>query len=704
MVKPKIVFKELGLQNFGPFVKYQSFEFSRDPDKNVTLIKGGNNTGKTSLFQGLIWTLLPETNEELRENEMTHLRSLETINVINIETIKNTKIGDEIIVKGVVEFTYITGSKNTIDYFITRTRKYRKKKDFDPINYSENYNSEVLEYVPNSDSTVVTKNGKNLSDINDYFKIINNFIPPAIRTFVFIHGEGMTRILSIENVAKLRDSVLSISDYDRINSLHSYLEACKEYFEKERKKLNTGNNWLTGKEAEIEAEKAKLKTAEGNLAINQGKLANYENEYLKTQDELDKLGKAQQLAKDYNDLKDDLKKEEKKKKELTKDRKNILMEYVPILYIESAIKLCREDIQRKRELGIIPGSLIPKEILKLILKNPNQCLCTTPWTKTMKDAVNKLIKDSYSTEVIAEVNKFEAHLDYMEENLTKGKIEIIKIEDKYTEKFEDIRKLNQKIENIERRLTPEQRESSWYKRIKDLNTKKDKFYKRMAIMEERIEKLEKEIEDINSLINDLEKEYTDYEKSLAKKAGGKDADYYLDICNQLEIYDQIGLGVLQNLEGKIREATRKETEKILINLVKNPTDWDSISINKKGKGWEINANHQGFQIVNLAGGMTNVLGLSFIFALSSILGVELPLIFDSPLVYLDEEVRELVCEKLPEIFKGRQIAFFVKNTEMTGVMDDKGKVKDLYPVLQKYIDLEYEIINPTEVNATIQKV
>lgn len=702
--KPKIIIKELGLENFGPYSNYESLKFSMDPVKNVTLIKGGNNAGKTNLFQALLWILFPGLNEQIKKKEMQYLRSQDTINVVNIDSIKNTNIGQDIHLKGVIEFIYQTSSKNRTDYVITRTRKYKKIKDFDTTTLTENNNSEVLEYIPNSDNFVVTKNGKKITDINEYYRIINDFFPPAIRTFVFIHGEGMTRILSIENVAKLRDSVLSISDFDRIESLHSYLEACKSYFDGQRKKLNKGDQELEKREKRINDCKKLLDDDEENLIKNEEKFATHEKKYLEVKDELDKLGRIEQLAKNYNEIKDQINDQNQSLNDLKKEREDILMENVPLLFLEDAIKLCRENLKRKRELGIIPGRLIPKEALEVILKNPSICVCETPWTKSMKDAIQKLISDSHSSNTITEVNKFEGNLQVMEENLTKGKKDIIKIEGKYTDKLEEIDLLKKKIENLDRLLSPEQKSSQWYKEIQALNDKRDKYHRRMAMVEERINSLKSSIKEKKEKVEELENAYTDYEHSHKKKMGGKDSDYYLDICNYVEILDKVGADILNNLERRIREATRNETEKILKKLVKNPRDWDSINIKSRGTGWEINANHQGKQIINLAGGMTNILGLSFIFALSKILGVDLPLIFDSPLVYLDEEVRELVCDKLPPIFEGRQIIFFVKNTELTGTMDSDGNLKDLYPTLRNHIENEFEINNPTEINASIKKI
>ena len=136
----------------------------------------------------------------------------------------------------------------------------------------------------------------------------------------------------------------------------------------------------------------------------------------------------------------------------------------------------------------------------------------------------------------------------------------------------------------------------------------------------------------------------------------------------------------------------------------DPDEWQEITIVDKGSGWEINAKFQDTIVKNTSTGMTNVLGLSFIFALSHILGVDLPLIFDSPLGNLDSETRELIVENLPPIFKGRQIIFFEKKANFTVSKEESDEIIKLYPILKKYIDYEYQVTNPNKINSQIKEI
>ncbi|KKL11448.1 hypothetical protein LCGC14_2545750, partial [marine sediment metagenome] len=87
----------------------------------------------------------------------------------------------------------------------------------------------------------------------------------------------------------------------------------------------------------------------------------------------------------------------------------------------------------------------------------------------------------------------------------------------------------------------------------------------------------------------------------------------------------------------------------------------------------------------------------------NILGVDLPLIFDSPFGNLDAETRELISEQLPPIFKGRQIIFLEKRVNLIGSRIEDGNLRELYPRLKKFIDYEFHLKNPTFINAQIKE-
>jgi len=709
--KPKIIFEKIGLENFGSFYEYREIKFSTDADKNVTLITGEIGSGKTTLLQLFWWVLFPEEKEKKKAEEIKYFRSKEVIDIVNNLAIKNTSIGDIITIKGYIRFKWISPLSNSVQYEITRERSYKKTDNFDEEDIDK---KKVIQYVRNSDKITVERNGL-IIRYSDYFRLINEIFPPAIRNFAFIHGEGMTRILSIENVGELKNSVLTISDHPKIKGLELYIKACQTYFDKKRKNWNKDNAKLQKKSKEFDDEKEKLENLIKNHDENEELLNNYYDHISEIETELGELKINQERIKDYNLLRENISKLKDRKygkkgrkgklqKGLIKEREEKLVRYAPLLYLEEAIDLCLSDIQEKREIGLIPGVNVPKQYLNMILNREDGCVCGTSWDEDMKSELVRLISISQDNEIFEVLNRFEGYLKEQKKRVKEGRNEISSIQSELWDLNDEMKEKEEKMLRFERTLSDDEKEQDSFKKIQELDEKKDKLNQKYGKVEDKIEKLKKDIETQKELVTNLKSNYDKLETEKTKKRGGRDAFYYKNIYERLEETEKLRKTLTTVIGDRIREETRDETDYILVQLVKDPDEWQNIMIIDKGSGWEINAKFQGTIVKNTSTGMTNILGLSFIFALSHILGVDLPLIFDSPLGNLDGNTRELVAENLPPIFKGRQIVIFEKKTNFTFSKEDSDEIVTVYPILKKYINYEYLLTNPTKLNSQIREI
>jgi len=710
--KPKIIFEKMGFENFGPFYDYKEIQFSKDNVKNVTLISGEIGSGKTSIFQLFWWVLFPEEHEKDKKSEIKFLRTKEIINVVNEFAIKQSRINDIITMKGLIEFTWISSSGNSVTYNVSRERSYKKIKDLDNSDLStdkEVKKDEILEFIQNSDKVLITKGG-NPIDFSEYDQLIKEMFPKAIRNFAFIHGEGMTRILSIGNVGQLKKSVLAISDYPKIMGLKLYLDAAKDYFGKKRKDCFRDDKSLMQKADQIEKARKNLKKLSNDLIEKQNQQQQYNDKILEIDNEWGLLNQNRDYIENYKKILDELnnlrirkfgRKGKKRVKGLIEERSEKLRRYAPVIYLENEINLCLLDIREKRQLGIIPGTSIPERYLKIIVSRHDSCICETPWNHKMHKTINELIKTAKKHTYFETINKFEAHLERYSQTVIEGKRELYRIQKELLDVNDDIHRIKEEKSRYERTLTEEQKTEDSFKKLSILHKDRDHYNKQLGQIEERIKQIENKIEDEEKHIRDLDIEYSKLETEKGKKKGEKDVLYYKNIYAKLNDVDDLRKKLAEIIGDRIREETRTETEHILIQLIKNPDQWKNVTITNKSAGWEINAKFGDTIITNISTGMTNILGLSFIFALSNILGVDLPLIFDSPFGNLDAETRELISENLPPIFKGRQIIFLEKKVNLTGSRNEDGSLRELYSELKKFIDYEYHLQNQTFINAQI---
>ena len=391
----------------------------------------------------------------------------------------------------------------------------------------------------------------------------------------------------------------------------------------------------------------------------------------------------------------------KRVKGLIEERSEKLRRYAPVIYLENEINLCLLDIREKRQLGIIPGTSIPERYLKIIESRHDSCICETPWNHKMHKVINELIKTAKKHTYFETINKFEAHLERYNQSVIEGKRELYRIQKELLDVNDDIHRINEERSRYERTLTEEQKTEDSFKKISILHKDRDHYNKQLGQIEERIKQIENKIEDEEKHIKDLDIQYNKLETEKSRKKGEKDVLYYKNIYVKLNDVDDLRKKLAEIIGDRIREETRTETERILIQLIKNPDQWKNVTITNKSTGWEINAKFGDTIITNISTGMTNILGLSFIFALSNILGVDLPLIFDSPFGNLDAETREIISKNLPPIFKGRQIIFLEKKVNLTGSRNEDGSLRELYSELKKFIDYEYHLQNQTFINAQI---
>ncbi|MFD1928856.1 AAA family ATPase [Sporosarcina siberiensis] len=118
-----MLIKKIEIVNFRQFKGLQSIEFSKDPDKNITLILGDNTSGKTTLLQAFLWCFYGKVNFKLRdallnqtikEEMVFHSKAMETMSVT-------------------IELTH-----QDLEYIITRTLKHHlRNKDVKTDNFSE---------------------------------------------------------------------------------------------------------------------------------------------------------------------------------------------------------------------------------------------------------------------------------------------------------------------------------------------------------------------------------------------------------------------------------------------------------------------------------------------------------------------------------------------------------------------------------------
>ncbi|MHA1764748.1 MAG: AAA family ATPase [Promethearchaeota archaeon] len=690
---PKIQFNSLTINNFGPYKGKKIIEFSNDPKHNVILFLGDQGAGKTTIFQLIWWILFPKFKEFEKRDELIFLRTHEIKNAVNKLTIKESKEGDNIKVGGTLELSIYDSSGNRTDYEVSRLINFIKK--YDGVYYKNRT-------IGNSEEIQVYKNSQIIPNYSEFYSnIIEEIFPELVRDFIFIFGEGLTRILSIENVGKIRDYALGISDYPRIVGLIDFLNSCEEYFRKKRSEIHRDNKKLS----EIQNEENKLRKnkieKEQSLKDMIDKLKNLREKRIELNNELTQIQGKKDFVKNYNENKKKIEKLREKRKEIIKKRETCLLDNLPYIYLEESMKLILQDIREKRKKGIIPER-ISKELIETILKRPESCICGTKWTKEMKKNLNDMIKDSPDSLIDELIIKFESEIESKLRNMKKFKKELIDSQKDLININSELGELEGNQKELKLKLTEDERKEDWYQKLTEIEEQVSNCDRLIGRYEEKIQHIK---EELNKLDKEIEEKESTYKKQETESSKHSSETLYSEYLEYIKVLKEIIEDIKLIVSEKIRTRTEIETLNTLKKIARDPENWKKVIITDEETGWITKAiTKNNSVIMNISTGQANIVGLSFIFALSNVVGIDLPLIIDSPFINIDLRTREQVIKNLPKIYEGRQLIFFVKDTEFLGPLDHETNTnKNLMPQIEKYLGLKYLISNATNDNAEIRR-
>lgn len=215
---------------------YQShkIELSVDDKKNVTVIKGDNGTGKTTLLSAFSWAFYGVVEDPLVVEKMLNKRRLCEMNVGDIEN-AGVKVS-------------INDSGHT--YLISRYQKFKKIAENESVK------------VGDPDFSVIDISNPSMPITDKTF--FEGIIPRDLKGFFFFDGERIDRLAKIDGRAEIRKAILDILG---LTTLEKIEEATSEIQSEYNKKIKNAAKSQTLKtlrqefedtEAAIKADKEKL--------------------------------------------------------------------------------------------------------------------------------------------------------------------------------------------------------------------------------------------------------------------------------------------------------------------------------------------------------------------------------------------------------------------------------------------------------------
>ena len=641
------------LENYRQY-KDEKIEFPLLENQNLMVIQGVNGAGKTNLLNAITWCLYGK-EKHLEEK-------YEGFPLVNKITLNELEPGKKCNVGVLIQMKDEEGKK----IIIGRSLKFQKLKDGEMITARDPLSS-------SSDGAtfrMIQQIKRDMVDVKDPEYVLNRLIPESIEEYFFFDGEKLNDYFRATSGEKIREAVFKISQLGLLENAIEHLENKKKDFVGRAGKLDSKAEEI--REALNESEKLlkEYKKELNSLKERKEEAQKKEDEYsekLRTSS----IPNVRELEKERIEIEEELGKSEERIEELEKEKFDYLIKIAPSIFAYDPITKTKEMIGRGKEAGDIPPDY-KKNFLEKLLRE-GECICGTDISKEneCRKNIEKLLRECDDiSNISGELTEGYANLrsiiddlkDFRKKQISYGK-RIKELEEDRKRKSERLKKISEKIRGIDFEQI-----KRWEYKLTEYKEIKNNLVEQIAERKYYIEQEEKKIDKLNRL----------FDEELRKEERHKKLRKVLAFCDK-------SLYALKKIKNEIMEDVRKEieekTKSQFLDLIWKKETYKDVRIDEK---YHISVvDRYGMEgIGTLSAGERQALALSFIAALNSVSGFNVPIIIDTPLGRMSKEPKKNIASNLPNYFKGKQVTLLVTEEEYTPEVRDK---------LSKRVGKEYVI-------------
>ncbi|WP_405316005.1 AAA family ATPase [Methanobrevibacter sp.] len=650
--------EKVELTNFRRFYGFHKVSLDFNDEKNVTIFSADNNSGKSTFVNALTWCLY---GDELHDSKD---RSEPYINTVILEEAEEAENNPTAKVSVLIKFYEFDEKGNKKFYEITRELTYEKWGDAD---WMEQPHDHVIFEDPL---------GKTVEDDHAELKI-NELIPRDMFRYFFFNGPKMRKYFDYDSDFNLQESIDNISQLDLIGDVSDKLKGVSSKLKTDRtKNKHDDSSEILQKIDKTQSDLMQCKENKKQLKKDQEKALKKKLEYEQKLEDI-KAKEVKKLLKDRSKYETDKKTINADIKKNKLQYEKLILELFPICALFDPIYNSYIAIEKSIEKDAIPEN-IRNQLLEYI-KDKGQCICGADLKEHPEciDEIEQGLKaeDKLNSDFRDEVDEFEKILKKLKK--------IPKIE----EISEEINSKDEHLELIQSKLN---------KISQDLmNADEDKvreyevFYNQFKDdYENYSDELEDEIVRIDNLTNNLTSLQKKYDQIEDLDEKSVIINRKIEFCNKLS-------GVVLDLEDEVRnhikEKVNRKTKNQFISI--KGDEYSDVLLDDEYNVTVIEKNGNDRNTDDISDGIENLLALSFIMALHSINGFDLPLIIDAPFEKLDNTQRLNFIDNLHSFTKDRQVVFLFTDSQYTPEV--RANMKNI--VLD-----EYELIK-TENKKTIIK-
>jgi DNA sulfur modification protein DndD len=630
------------MRNFRQY-RDAKIEFAHSPDRNFTIVEGVMGAGKTNILNALTWCLF---GIELHiDKKYTGLP------IVNTTALNEDKGTSELIVE--VQFIQSDGKRIRV----TRTGHFKEDK------------GNLKTIVSPHDLCIMRETGREwVGPIygDDAQYIVDSLIPPSIEEYFFFDGERMDDYFKKNTGKDIKDAVFKISQLQLCESMIDHLAARKTEYLRQARGLSPK---AQEKKEMIETLERSQKSDKTRLEELQTKLAEAERLEMEFSEKLrnSSLERIQTLEEQRVSLEKDLNRIKEEIEDYESSRIKTLHRNMPTIFAYEALLKTKILIEGRKEAGMIPPPVKTVFIESLLKKG--KCICGSDITKkdeyssVRRKKVEALLEQSELSELSNDLINCNVLIQEMIDQAPAFSDEIIDIGRKLKEAQTTKEEKNDDITKISAEIAQSNSEN-----IKLWGKERDKQTGEKTNLSVEIGILKRNMERRGNLIRMHTGEFN---RELAKEKKHDSLRRLMDFCDEgMKTAQSVRDSIMRN----VKEEVAKKTSQQFLALIWKKETYEGVNIDDN---YNISVPHVSGReaLGTLSAGERQVCALSFMAALNSISGFDVPIVIDTPLARISTGPTKNIAENLPRYLAGKQVTLLVTDKEYTpDVRDALSKV------------------------------
>ena len=657
----------IALKNFFRYYGTQTIVFSKETNKNVTVIRGENGTGKTTLLNAFYYVMYGDVMEPLKIDNMLNLRAAEEL-----------KEGETISASVGMEF-----EERNERYLVNREEKFEKingKIIHDKHKYIEIYRIDSI-----------TGNAEKEDD-----DFIEKIIPKRLRSFFFFDGERINKLAQVDGKEEIKKAILDILGVTMLDNMSKDLEQIKSEYTKELSKFSDA-------EGQEIADRLDGYRIEKNICSEKLEKENVKNEERAKERANNYLSQCnseviREKRTQIEEIESNIARNKKSILNVNSDIKTLISSKLKVKLMSPYFEEILKVLDDKREKGQLPSN-IKTQFLDDLLER-GMCICGCHLEEGSKGYKNiiELKKSAGSKELDESYNQITGLIKSYKEYCTYSN-EVEYEKDRFFNELSALKDLKNEYEgNIE---NLKYKKENLSQEIINSNDDKIKFNEQMLNKSEyNIKKISQQIGKLETEIERIDKKIKDSEEALIRVKNKNEKAQKIRDKNKIatELYD-LNISIKEAFIEMTRQELDQEIKKVFSNFSRKEYRVPELTKDFELKILNTINNTTEDNIAFLSTGEGQITSLSFIGALvnyarnkrnkniliSEFTGGDYPIVMDSPFGNLDETHTANVASNIGKLA-----------SQIIIVVSDKQWSKEVEENIEHQVGKMYKMVDANE--------